>query len=60
MKEGTQEKLYERGVDIRGIDRELWLRVRAEAVRRGQSAGELVTEIFHAWLADQAARGKEL
>ena len=31
-------------ITIRGIDPKVWLRVRAEAIRQGKNAGQLMTE----------------
>lgn len=35
---------------IRGVDPELWHRVRVEALKRKQTAGEMLNEILAAWL----------
>jgi len=42
-------------VNIRGIDAELWRRLRMVAVGRGVSLGALLNQIIAEWLTTQSA-----
>ncbi len=41
---------------VRGIDRDAWRQIRAEAVKRGQNVGDLLNEIIKEWLARQEGK----
>lgn len=36
---------------VRGVDTELWKQIRIEAVRRDETVGDLVNQIFRQWLS---------
>ncbi len=47
-------------VTVRGFDPALWRELRAEAIRRGLSGGQLLSQIVREWLARQKeSRGRE-
>lgn len=41
-------------VNVRGIDKVLWHRLRVEAVKRGLSMGALLNQIIREWLDREA------
>jgi hypothetical protein len=46
----TQKKLRPYTVTVRGIDPDLWLRIRKAALERGCPAGKIVNQALTAWL----------
>lgn len=46
-------------IAVRGIDLDLWLQIRAEAVRQGVTAGEMLNKIMAAWLDRELSRTEE-
>jgi hypothetical protein len=36
---------------VRGVDTELWKQIRIEAVRRDETVGDLINQIFRQWLS---------